>query len=122
MKMFKEEDMKSTDVWKILQRVGGKDCRQSMIIHEFYQHDKYKDGLIELIRLKIVEDPRSEIELCFDFSTGSQVIYIALYHFSKMAHVVVKENEIDSALKGITSYRMEYFLDDEIRKITFAKG
>lgn len=118
--MFKEKDMKSTSVWKILQRVGGASLkREDIITHEFYQHEHYEDGLIELIRLKVVQDPRSEIELCFDFSTGSQVIYIALYHFGKMAHVVVKEDDIESSLKSIVTNRMHYFLDDEIKEIVF---
>lgn len=118
--MFKEEDIKSTKVWEILQRVGGKGLqREDIITHEFYQHEKYEDGMIELIRLKIVQDPRSEIELCFDFTTGVQIIYIALYHFGEMAHVVVKDKDVESTIKAIILYRMDYFLDDEIRKITF---
>jgi len=116
--MFTEQDLKASVAYKIIQRVAGDSIkREDIITSEFYEHEEFVDGLIESIRVKIVEDPRSEISLCFDFSTGEMLIYILLCHYGEWAHELVGEDTIENTLKKITIQRLGYFKEDQIESI-----
>ena len=114
--MFKEKDMKSTEAWKILQRIGGTNCRENMIVEEYCIDDEYTD-YINLIRLKVVQEERSEIELCLHFGTGKMLISVYLFHFGEMAYTDIQEHEIEDTIKQIYEQRMKFFEIEDIQSI-----
>ena len=110
--MFTEQDLETSQAFQIIQRVAGDSIkREDIIVYED------EDELIETIRVKIVEDPRSEISLCFDFTTGEMLMYILLCHFGKWAHELVSSSTIENTLKKITIQRLGYFKEDQIESI-----
>ena len=116
--MFTEQDLKASVAYKIIQRVAGDSIkREDIITSEFYEHEEFADGLIESIRVKIVEDPRSEISLCFDFRTGEMLMYILLCDHGEWAYEYVGEDTIETTLKKIVIHRLNYFNKDQIESI-----
>ena len=116
--MFTEERLGESKAFQILKRVAGDSLkREDMVVDEFFNDVKFKDGLIESIRVKIVEEERSDIMLCFDFKTGEMLIYILICHYGKWAYELVGEDTIESTLKQIICKRLDYFKKDQISSI-----